>query len=270
MPEREGFSRLDVATPRTRWGTTIVAVKGNMRSMAVEQQESEHTTDLAFDDRPFKVRVAKKDNHRGAASFLISKMYSWRGYKSAPLREHPNRLTLVASEPNRHIGTISIGFDSPIGLLVDDLYKDEVDLLRNRGAKLCETIRLAVDRGARSKRVLGALFHIVVVYAYRVRRATDMVIEVNPRHVKFYEEMFDFTQLGPERLNPRVNAPAVLLGVSLKEFHGEIRAFGGRHPQTKTAKSLYPYFFPPAEEEYMVRRLACSTTTTPSHAISAG
>jgi hypothetical protein len=270
MPEREGFSHLEVATPRTRWGTTIVAVQRDMRSMAVEQQESEHTIDLAFDDRPFKVRVAKKDSHRGAASFLISKMYSWRGYESTPLRQDPNRLTLVASEPNRHVGTISLGFDSPIGLLVDDLYKAEMDVLRNRGAKLCETIRLAVDRGARSKRVLAALFHIAVVYAYRVRRATDMVIEVNPRHVKYYEEMFDFTQLGPERLNHRVNAPAVLLGVSLKEFHCEIRAFGGKHPQTKNAKSLYPYFFPPEEEEYMLRRLACSATTTRSLETSVG
>jgi hypothetical protein len=270
MPDSDGCSVLDVATPRTRWGTTIVAVHSDMRSMIVEQQESEHTIDLAFDEQPLKVRIAKRDSHRGAASLLISKMYSWRGYESTPLRPDPNRLTLVASEPKRHVGTISIGFDSPTGLLVDDLYKPEVDALRGKGARVCETIKLAVDKKARSKRVLSSLFHIVVIYAYRVRRATDMVIEVNPRHVTYYEEMFGFRQLGSERLNHRVNAPAVLLGVELDRFHNDIRAFGGKPRSKAFPKSLYPYFFPAEEEEGIVQRLACSATTTLSHAISAG
>jgi hypothetical protein len=254
MPHADGCSILDVATPRTRWGTTIVAIHGDMHSMIVEQQEDSETVDLAFDDRPFKIRIAKKDSHRGAASLLISKMYSWRGYESAPLRADPNRLTLVASGTRQHVGTLSIGFDSPIGMLVDDLYKPEVDSLRGGGARLCEAIKLAVDRKARSKRVLASMFHIAVIYAYRVRQATDMLIEVNPRHVKYYENMFGFAQLGAERLNPRVDAPAVLLGVSLERFHGDIRAYGGKPPHTQTAKSLYPYFFPSEEEESIVRR----------------
>lgn len=256
MPNSEGYSVLDVATPRTRWGTTIVAVHGDMHSMIVEQEEDDKTVDLAFDERPFKVRIAKKDSHRGAASLLISKMYSWRGYESTPLRAHPNRLTLVASGTKQHVGTLSIGFDSPIGLLVDDLYKPEVDALRSRGARLCEAIKLAVDRKARSKRVLASLFHIAVVYAYRVRQATDMVIEVNPRHVKYYENMFGFAQLGSERMNHRVDAPAVLLGVSLERFHGDIRAFGGKPGHTQAAQSLYPYFFPSDEEDGIVRRFS--------------
>ena len=38
-----------------------------------------------------------------------------------------------------------------------------------------------------------------------------VVIEVNPRHVRYYERMLGFEVIGPERMNPRVEAPAVLL-----------------------------------------------------------
>jgi hypothetical protein len=251
-----GRSVLDVATPRTQWGTTIVAVPSDMRSMIVEQREAEETIELAFDAQAFKVRIAKKDSHRDAASLLISKMYSWRGYEATPLRADPNRLTLVASGTRQHLGTLSIGFDSSIGMLVDDLYKPEVDALRSGGARLCEAIKLAVDRKARSKRVLASLFHIAVIYSHCVRHATHMVIEVNPRHVKYYVNMFGFSQLGPERLNRRVDAPALLLGIALEPFLADIRAFGGKPGRTPSTQSLYPYFFPSDEEEGIVRRFS--------------
>jgi hypothetical protein len=205
----------------------------------------------------FKVRLADNEGRRNTASMLVKKMYTWRGYKIAwHAKQQPNRISLVASHGTAAIATISIGFDSPDGLMVDDLYKVEVDALREGGAKVCEFTKLAVDGAIRSKRVLATLFHIAYIYARRMNGFTDLFIEVNPRHVRFYEQMLGFKQCGPERLNPRVNAPAVLLRLNLKYCGEQIELFGGQPEKARVEKSLYPYVFSVAEERGIIGRLS--------------
>lgn len=247
-------------SPQDDTPDTIVGVPfeydRNIRSLCQELPETTGTTELATQQREFKIRLADNAGQRSSASMLINKMYSWRGYgSSTSLDRDPNRITLLASAGESTIGTISINFDSPIGLLVDQLYQDEIDKLRTQGRKVCEFIKLAVDGDIRSKRVLASLFHIAVIYARNIRKFTDICIEVNPRHVKFYERMLSFTQLGEQRLNTRVNAPAVLMGIDLDYLHTLARHFGGKPELASTEKSFYPYFFSPAEEEGIANRL---------------
>ena len=45
--------------------------------------------------------------------------------------------------------------------------------------------------------------------------ATDVVIEVNPRHVRYYQRAFGFRAFGAERRCERVGAPARLLHLNL-------------------------------------------------------
>ena len=47
-------------------------------------------------------------------------------------------------------GTITMGFDVCEGLMVDDLFGAEVDALRERGLRLCEFTKLAIDGAVRS------------------------------------------------------------------------------------------------------------------------
>ena len=226
------------------------------RELCLEQPELEGTQELAMQKREFKIRLADNAGKRSSASMLINKMYSWRGYSAtSSLDENPNRVTIVASDGDMTIGTISINFDSELGLLVDQLYKDVIDPLRIEGQRLCEFIKLAVDGEVKSKKVLAALFHIAVIYAREVFQYSHIVIEVNPRHVKFYERMLGFKIIGPERNNPRVNAPAVLLSVSLDYIHDEVLRVGGRPELAGGERSIYPYFFSPAEAEGIAGRL---------------
>ena len=81
----------------------------------------------------------------------------------------------------------------------------------SRGRQICEFTRLAVDKNAASKPVLAGLFHTAYLYASVIRGCTHAVIEVNPRHVAFYGRALRFDPIGEERMNRRVNAPAVLL-----------------------------------------------------------
>ena len=72
-------------------------------------------------------------------------------------------------------------------------------------------IKLAIDPGVKSKAVLASLFHVAFIYARDLHGCSDIFIEVNPRHRRFYEAMLDFVVECESRPNPRVDAPAVLL-----------------------------------------------------------
>ncbi len=207
--------------------------------------------------RLFKIRSADSFGQRSSASILVNRMYATRGYRSTPMPEAqlPTRVTLVASEHEATIGTITVGFDSPTGLHVDDLFCDETATLRNAGRHICEFTKLAIDSVVRSKRVLASLFHVAYIYAYRMMGFDNLLIEVNPRHVRYYERMLGFQVIGEKRLNKRVNAPAVLLCLDFAHAHGQINQFGGKPELSAVERSLYPFFFSISEEASIVARL---------------
>lgn len=204
----------------------------------------------------FKIRLANSEGRRSSASYLIQKMYAWRGYAASGPQRAPNRVTLVASDAEKALATITVGFDSPDeGLVVEDLYGEEVRRLRATGSRLCEFTKLAVDRNEQSKEVLAMMFHIAYMYAHRMHGCSDLLIEVNPRHVRFYQRMLGFTACGEERLCPRVGAPAVLLWLDLAHAERQIAAYGGHRELAGKVRSLYPFFFSADEESKIVRRL---------------
>jgi hypothetical protein len=212
--------------------------------------------DIVLSRKSFRIRLADTEVGRNSASMLIDKMYSWRGYEgSHKIQDNPNRITLTASENDVVVGTVTLGLDSPGGMLADEIFKNEVDFHRNKGRKVCELTKLAFDPNIRSKLVLASLFHIAFIYGRRIHQFTDVFIEVNPRHRLFYERMLGFKRQGGMKTNPRVNAPAYLLWLGLDYVEEQIAKYGGASNQSVTTRSLYPYFFSPREEEGIVRRL---------------
>jgi hypothetical protein len=203
----------------------------------------------------FKIRLASTEGSRSSASYLIQKMYGWRGYAVSPLSADKRPITIVASDGAQALATISIGFDSREKLLADELYGPELGSLRLAGARLCEFTRLAVDRNEQSREVLAMMFHIAYMYARRFANCTDLLIEVNPRHVRFYRAMLGFEVLGEERTCPRVNAPAVLLRLDLSYAQRQIARFGGHRELAAKVRSLYPLAFSPKEEDGICGRL---------------
>jgi hypothetical protein len=203
----------------------------------------------------FKIRVAKHAGFRQAAGALIERRYGDRGYATKPQARDPNLFTFVAYDEGHLVGTVSIRFDSDKGLSADELYKDEIDVLRKEGCKVCEFTRLAVDEQTVSKPVLAGLFHTTYLYAAALRGFTFAVIEVNPRHVAFYRRALSFEPIGPERINKRVNAPALLLCVPFDTIAEGLKKFGGKYHEYPQERSLFPYGFSPAEEAGILRRL---------------
>lgn len=239
------------------WDKTIVAFQSpyRLKDLCIDQGRDPANEETSGGKQEFKVRLATSEDRRKSASLLIEKMYSWRGYDVDALRHDPNKITLVAYQDEKVAGTMTLGLDSPQGMVVDQLYKQEVDQLRAEGRVPCDITRLAVDQDIKSKGVLAALFHLTYIYGHNIHQATDFLIEVNPRHVLFYVRMLGFEPFGEERICPRVNAPAVLLRLDFAYADEQIVRYGGQGAAVPGIKSIYPYFFSREDELGITQRL---------------
>jgi hypothetical protein len=204
----------------------------------------------------FSIRLNASPGLRSEAGALIKRMYTWRGYETENLvvpSHNPNRLTFEATIGRRVVGTLTLGLDSEEGLCADELYSNEIKEFRREGRKLCELTKLAVDPEYSSKEVLASLFHLAYIYGRKIHRATDLFIEVNPRHTGFYRRMLGLSQIGEERDCRRVQAPAVLMHLELAYVNAQISSRAGSGGCN--TKSLYPYFFSHHEEEGLTNTL---------------
>jgi len=141
-------------------------------------------------------------------------MYEWRGYSTESIEyqvDDPNRVTIAAWQDDEIVATLTLGRDSPNGLMADTLYAQELAGLRHPDRVVCEVTRLAVAPGYNAAGLLTKLFRAAFQYGKDVFAASDAVIEVNPRHVRYYQSRMGFQQIGTLRQCERVAAPAVLM-----------------------------------------------------------
>lgn len=225
--------------------------------MLVQDPNIDLLPDGAVGPRRFKIKSVETEERRSRVNSLLRDRYSWRGYErvSLPTDRSVHKFTLTAVEDENTIGTITVGFDGPQRLSTDAAFGPEVQALRAEGHKLCEFTKLAVDPTVATKRVLAALFHVAYIVAHRIRRYDMLLIEVNPRHVRYYERMLGFQVLSEARLNTTVNAPAVLLGVTFSYVMQQIGEYGGQPERTSEVRSLYPIFFSLSEEARIISRM---------------
>ena len=225
--------------------------------MLVTDPEIDLLPDGTSGPRRFKIKTVENDERRRLVESLLKSRYSWRGYKAVrlPTDQSVTKFTLAAVEDEATIGSITVSFDSAAGLSVDEAFRPEVDALRHQGRRICEFVRLAVDPTVGTKRVLAALFHVAYIVAHRIRGYDTLLIEVNPRHVRYYERMLGFRALAGERMNESVDAPAVLLGVDFSYVMRQIGEFGGQPERMATERSLYPASFSLTEEAGILSRM---------------
>jgi hypothetical protein len=203
----------------------------------------------------FKIFAVHHAEEFDRASALLQRRYAWRGYSVQPLARTRRRITLSATLGETTVATISAGIDCADGLFVEELYPDCVASLRASAGRLCEFTKFAVDESVRSQALLGAIFHVACMYVLEVHRCTDALIEVNPRHVRFYEQMLGFTRAAEERIDESVRAPAVLMRLDLHHCAREIERLAGGVRSGRKERSFYPYFFPRPIADEVVGRL---------------
>ena len=168
--------------------------------------------------------IAVRSDQVRAAEELVCRRYSWRGYRigveasSAAPSEDGSRVVLLAQNAGQLQGTLTVRRDTPRGLLAENAYSDEVQEMRSTGRRLGELVQLAIEEGADWRGALDALVQSAYLVTRVIQGLTDVVIEVNPRHVRFYERVFGFVVAAAERFCERAAAPCVLLSLDLESF----------------------------------------------------
>ena len=178
--------------------------------------------------------IAITEQEHRVSDALVSDRYSWRGYGAAPRGAESavkqREVTLLAWSSDDAVGTMTMGFNNGCGLLADQTYGEKLDAIRARGRSVCEFTRFAVSSAADSKATISGLFDLSYVLGRKMLGVTDVVVEVNPRHVGFYRRAFGFKPMSDVRTCERVNAPAVLLRLDVAELEGRMRDTGAKTP----------------------------------------
>ena len=125
--------------------------------------------------------------------------------------------------------------------------------------KICEFTCLAVLPDVKSRKILGGLFHVAMIYASRMFNHNGVVFEVTPRHGQFYENMLGMNRIASGRICKRVNTPSVLIYSDFSYVEKQVEkshqeSFGNADSLSPKDRSLYRHFFNRFEEASIVRR----------------
>ena len=162
---------------------------------------------------------------------LVNECYISKGYSSTPgalwYDRHflEPRSTCFITHGARP-ATMTVIFDSLLGLPADQVFSPELDALRREGRRLCEFTALAHANPHQDLDIQSVyeLFRHAWLTAAHLEKASDIIISVNPRHVPFYRRCLLFERLSPVRSFDKVGgAPAVLMRLDLLLFETRCR-----------------------------------------------
>lgn len=120
------------------------------------------------------------------------------------------------------ISTMSYIPDTPqFGVPMDELYKEELDVLRGEGRKIVEVGSLATLPHRRWQNLIIFLAKAIFTYALSAG-ADDLCIMVNPKHVRFYKSIFLFQDFGETKHYSKVDAPAVALRADMRQIESDL------------------------------------------------
>ena len=218
--------------------------------------EGEARDDANGSRKGFSIDLALTGAQRASVCTLINEKYGWRGYGSDhQLGANSNCSTFVASMEGTLVGTLSLTVDTENGLAADATFPNALAQLRETpGVRLCELTKFAFSSKSTPMNVLASLFHTIFIFGTGRYECTDLLIEVNPRHIRFYETMLGFSRVGELRTNGSVGAPSQLMRLKVSDIGKYIQEYAGR--QIRSGRSLYPYFLTAAQECLIHERMA--------------
>lgn len=216
-------------TPFSQWVHSLLENshfrRSNQRNLHIEIKPGGRSAPPPAAEQNLRTVVAILPEQFQAAEYLVRRRYAWRGYHTsaddfegtAPyVQGQP--VTLLAEECGKLLGTLTVRPDSAQGLLAEQSYGTEIERLRAEGRRVGELVKLAVEEGVDWKAALNALVQSAYLITHVVHALTDVLIEVNPRHVRFYQRVFGFVIAASERICARAGAPSVLMRLDIAQF----------------------------------------------------
>lgn len=222
----------------------------------------EHNLEKNLNSSNFIIKVANTQEEREAVFKLGYQEYLKKGFINENPQEwlirnydvDPETVTLIVKDKqNNIVGSVTLVFDLDTKLPAEKIFKSDLNVLRRNNEKIVELSRLVIDPQHRnSKEILVLLFNYLYIYSYLVKKYTCLIIEVNPRHIVFYQELLHFNKVGAERACPSVqNAPAMLMYLSLQKSRMELIKIQDNKMKLARNRSLYQYFIS-IEQENLV------------------
>lgn len=153
----------------------------------------------------------------------MDKNISESSFDSHILANHAKTFTALIN--NTLFATISVVPDSPSGLPMDDLYKEDLQFLRDNNKKIAEVTQFAVDHEllaqadveyTPNKRFTSTLPLLSLVFHYALHFELDyLCIAISPKHDPFYKSL-GFQDVGVPKYYPVVNTLSVARVLDLK------------------------------------------------------
>ena len=159
----------------------------------------------------------------------------------------PTTAIFVGMREGKVFSTMSLIEDSPLGVPMEKLYREEIGRLRLERRRFAEVSALAVGTESRRKGLALMMDTLMFRWAYFYRGVDDLVIAVHPKAEDFYRSVLLFEPLGGLRAYATLkDAPAVALKLDLQTMVSRYRALYGRRkaaPGTPNAiQNLYHFF----------------------------
>lgn len=231
----------------------------------LQETEVNNNVNSPLENKNLSIKVANNLEEREAAFRLGYEVYLEKNYIDKNKQEWlvqdydfvTDTTILIVQDQNKQVlGTVTLVFDSESSLPCKQLYPKEVKFLYSQGAKLTELSRLAIARDSRySKEILLLLINYLMIYSQINKTCNGLIIQVNPRHVAYYQKLLDFTIIGEEKSCRRVkDAPAVLLHLCFKRYD-QLREKIAKEGKKTKIRSLYHQFldrnYEPMVAEYL-------------------
>lgn len=218
---------------------------------------------------PLEYGLARTTDERLGAFRLIHQAYVRAGLgQETPLglrvtkyQIEPTSQVFVGMLGSDVVSTVSLIGDGPLGLPMESMFAPEVAELREQGEKLSEVSCLA-DRRQDVRRFLPAFQEMTRLMAQfaRYEGIGNLLITVNPRHVKFYTHYLGFQPISRRITDcPHVqNRPAVALRLEFARIDREKPVCWDQYFGNWSARSeLAPYRIGRYEQD-LLEALICA------------
>jgi hypothetical protein len=224
IPKPPGSSQL--RPPRSRYcGAKTCEPEAGYLFEALSELKFEHS--LEIDGHRLRVGVANNPWQFRQAHLLLEKLQYRNGQRSGPiaLGSSCNRAVALAlkiaprSRSLRAQGILAVRCDSEDGLALDKRHREQLDRMRERGARLIEIEIVAFEDVSQLQALLQAMIR-TLINPMEAWNATDIVVECPRTHAGAYCRLLGF------RRASRLSEPSqkVLLRLPARNLRNQLQA----------------------------------------------
>ncbi|MFW5781697.1 MAG: N-acyl amino acid synthase FeeM domain-containing protein, partial [Candidatus Muiribacteriaceae bacterium] len=164
-------------------------------------------------ERALHLKVAENENEYIGSFSLVHDVYSEmgvmekkkNGMRVSVFNTLPSTKVLVLRNGREIASTMTLIFDSELGLPSDDLFREEIDAFRRKGLRILEVGAFASRKDVREQNPRIAIELCKAAIGFADYADVDILIAgVNPKYTRIYRKMLGFDFVGEPKEYPKV------------------------------------------------------------------